>query len=197
MAVVLGMMAVLGTVAIATPLPTELLPTTTSSVLLPLTNATREAAGQPPLQLSQALEQVSMARVKQLVASHQFTHCILASDNPEVCPHGAADTALMLAAGLPPGWQGENLTGVYEPTVNALAGRALAETNWLNSPGHLANIICPYFTLYGSAEMAWSGTSNLSGIAVFFPTSPQLVIFLTDFYGPPAYGSCLPAKAAG
>lgn len=144
--------------------------------VLRLTNATRVAAGLAPLATHPALMKAAGDYAKLMGTANHYGH-----DGPD----GSTPIQRMTAAGLPSGWSnwGENIAaGQMTPGASEAAFREMkaiqdgciisggewagitvtdngpggAMTDWLNSPGHRANILFPAFTHIGIGYAAVS-----------------------------------------
>lgn len=102
-------------------------------------NEQRVKAGVAPLSYSSTMQQFARYKSEDMGKNHYFSH---------ESPSGQYTIDRIKAAGIPYTAWGENIAyieGVTNPTE--LANEFM--TNWMNSPGHRANILSPNFTSIG------------------------------------------------
>lgn len=112
------------------------------SQLLELTNAERRKAGLPPLRLSPQLGQAAQSHAEDMVRNNYFNH---------TGANGSQPSDRARAAGYSGSYIGENIA----------AGKANpADTirQWMNSPGHRANILRREYTEIGFGYVNASST---------------------------------------
>lgn len=128
------------TTAPSTPSPPAASPAPTSAMataIADLTNAERAKAGLATLRVSAALNVAAQLQADQLASLQVFGHEV---------PDGRYPTPpdRLAAAGYPWLRYGENLALGYATAAEATVG-------WMNSEGHRANILNPFFTEIGTA----------------------------------------------
>lgn len=146
-------------------------------------NQDRQAAGLPPLRVDPRLTAVAEARAQYMLANGYFSHCT-GGESDLGCAQSGDDAVVRdQAAGIGINVVGttvtENLAMNSYPAVNAAAR---TNTDWLNHPGHRANILDPKVTYTGVAVVCcWVGTID----GTTFQASDTLALYVQEFSGGP------------
>lgn len=115
-------------------------PTVTSGgmvgVELALVNRDRAAAGLPSLRESAALDHIATVRAQDMAANDYFSHYRPGDSTLAVLE-------LLRAGAVPFSWYGENIIWESGQTAGSLG--AYFNAQWMNSPGHRANILNGHF----------------------------------------------------
>jgi hypothetical protein len=107
----------------------------TPSELLTLTNQERATNGLPALHMDSRLNASAQAKAQNMFAENYWAH---------VSPSGIQPWYWFTQAGYNYQYAGENLAKDFDTSAGAMAG-------WINSPGHLANILNPNYVDVGFA----------------------------------------------